>query len=168
MIFETPRLAVRNLKESDFDAFHEMQSNEIVMRYTTGHALSAAENLQQLQSCIACYSKPDNDFWVWAIVRKSDLRFIGTCAIVSTQVHPEIGYRLLQCFFGFGYGQEICDGLVHYGIHQLKLDEIVACADIRNVASIKILERSELAFETETTGQDGVTDRHYRWAAAEK
>lgn len=165
MIFETIRLYARDLRGSDFDAFHEMQSDDEVMRYTTGRGLDAAENRRQLKMCIACYSKPDNDFWVWAIVRKSDQTFVGTCAIVPNGQRPEIGYRFLRKFFGHGYGQEICNGLIEYGIHERRLPEIIAYVDVRNVASIKILDRSPLTFIEEIVQEDGVTDRFYRWVA---
>ena len=165
MIFETNRLSVRNLKHSDFEAFHEMQSDDAVMRYTTGQGHDEAENRRQLTECIDYYSKPNNDFWVWAIVRKSDQQFLGTCAIVPNENRAEIGYRLLGRFFGKGYGQEICDGLIEYGIHGQKLPEIVAYVDIRNIASVKILDRSSLPFVDEIRQEDGVIDRFYRWTA---
>jgi RimJ/RimL family protein N-acetyltransferase len=165
MLFETNRLYVRKLEYSDFHAFHEMQSDHEVMRYTPEEALDEAENQRQLKMCIDCYSKIGNDFWVWAIVRKSDKQFVGTCAVTPNAQRPEIGYRFLRKFFGLGYGQEVCDGLIHYGIHDLKLTEIVAYVDIRNVASKKILERSALKFVEETTDENGVVDRFYRWSA---
>jgi RimJ/RimL family protein N-acetyltransferase len=164
-VFETTRLKVRNLVDSDFDAFHEMQSDDEVMRYTTGRGLDEAENRRQLKMCIDCYSRQGNDFWVWAIIRKLDGQFVGTCAVVPNERRPEIGYRLLRKFFGIGYGQEICNGLVEYGIHEQRLPEIIAYADVRNVASTKILDRSRLHFIEETTHENGVTDRFYRWVA---
>ena len=165
MIFETNRLLVRNLKDSDFDAFHEMQADDEVMRYTTGSGFDETENLRQLKMCMKCYSKPDNEFWVWAIDRKSDQQFVGTCAIVPNKNRPEIGYRFLKKFFGLGYGQEICDSLIDYGIQQQKLAEIIAYADVRNVASIKILDRSRLPFVKETANDDNGIDRFYHWIA---
>lgn len=164
MVFETSRLVVRNLEESDFSAFHEMQSDDVVMRYTTGKSFDEDENRRQLIECIDYYSKPENEFWVWAIVRKSDQHFIGTCAIVPNNDRPEIGYRLLRKYFGAGFGQEICDGLIEFGIHQLRLSEIIAYVDIRNVASTKILDRSRLSFVKEVGNEDGGTDRFYQWA----
>ena len=165
MVFETARLFARNLRDSDFDAFHEMQSDDEVMRYTTGAGLDAAENRRQLKMCIACYSRPDNDFWVWAIVRKSDRQFVGTCAIVPNDHRPEIGYRFLRKFFGNGYGQEICNGLIKYGMHEQRLPEIIACVDVRNIASVKILDRSPLSFIEEIEQENGAMDRFYRWTA---
>lgn len=164
-VFQTTRLRVRNLVVSDFDAFHEMQSNDEVMRYTTGRGLDETENRRQLKKCINCYSTQGNDFWVWAIVRKLDRQFVGTCAVVPNENRPEIGYRLLRKFFGMGYGQEICNGLVQYCIHEQRLTEIIAYADVRNLASTIILDRSPLQFIEETTNENGIIDRFYRWSA---
>ena len=65
--------------------------------------------------------------------------------------------------FGNGYGQELCDGLVTYAIEVQECPEIIAYADVRNLASVKILERSRLEFVEELELDDGVTDRFYRW-----
>lgn len=164
MLFETNRLRVRELVASDFADFHEMQADDQVMQYTTGAGLSETENRRQLEMCIARYSEPGNDFWVWAIVHKVGQQFIGTCAIVPNANRPEIGYRLRRRFFGNGYGQEVCDGLIQYGIHTMQLKEIIACVDVRNVASVKILDRSDLPFVEEVSNESGGLDRYYRWS----
>lgn len=165
MIFETSRLLVRNLVETDFEPFHEMQSDTVVMQYTTGKPFDEEENRSQLTSCIECYTKPGNEFWVWAIQRKSDEQFVGTCAIVPSEDGPEIGYRFLQRFFGNGYGQEVCDGMVRHGIEQMGLAKLIAYVDTRNAASIKILDRSVLEFISEVKDEDGILDRFYRWTS---
>ena len=100
-VFETPRLIVRELVDSDFDGFHKMQSDEEVMRYTSGEVFDEVENRRQLQMCIDSYQKIGNDFWVWAVERKLDKAFVGTVAIVPNEGRPE---------------QELCDGLVTYAI----------------------------------------------------
>lgn len=163
VLFETTRLFVRELMDADFEAFHAMQSDDEVMRYTSGEGFDRTENRRQFDDCIAHYSKPDNDFWVWAIVRKLDRQFVGTCAIVPNHDRPEIGYRFLRKFFGNGYGQEICDALIEFGIHKRNLPEIIAYVDVRNIASTKILDRSRLPFVEEITNEDGLKDRFYRW-----
>ncbi|MEM8736788.1 MAG: GNAT family N-acetyltransferase, partial [Planctomycetota bacterium] len=95
--------------------------------------------------------------------QKSDKQFVGTCAIVPSDGQQEIGYRFLRRFFGNGFGQEVCDGLIDYGINGQSLSELIAYVDVRNVASVKILDRSQLAFVREIQDEDGVVDRFYRW-----
>jgi hypothetical protein len=67
--------------------------------------------------------------------------------------------------FGLGYGKEVCNGVVQFAILQRRLPEIVAYADVRNVASVKILDQSRLRFIAEIRLANGLTDRFYRWLA---
>ena len=147
MFFQTQRLRIRVLTEADFPAFHEMQSNPRVMRYTTGVAMTELESRASLEMCIRSYAEPGNNFWVWAVERKSDRAFAGTAAIVG-EGH-EIGYRFLEKYWGNGYGQEVCDGLIEFALNEWKLTSRGGGANTDNIASVKILERSRLHFERE-------------------
>ncbi|HFA48211.1 MAG TPA: N-acetyltransferase [Bacteroidetes bacterium] len=161
MIFQTTRLKIRNLEYSDFPAFHEMQSNPKVMRYTTGRPLSEKENRESLGKCISSYAKPGNRFWVWAIEKKLDGAFVGTCAIVYDN---EIGYRFLEKYWGKGYGKEISDGLIKYALEEMKAKKIIAYVDVENIASVKILDRSALKFEKEYFNEkEKCTERFYKF-----
>ena len=64
-IFETQRLTIRLLKQSDLPRFHEMESDPNVMRYTSGEAKDMAENTIDLNRCIHAYSDPENRFRIW-------------------------------------------------------------------------------------------------------
>ncbi len=163
-IFETQRLTVRHLVDTDLDLFHEMQANENVMRFTSGSANSLEQNTDQLKSCIQKYEEPGNLFRVWAVERTTDNIFVGTCAIIrNEQGQNEIGYRFRESEWGNGYGKEITNALIDYCIEQLDLDSIVAFVDQNNIASVKILDASLL---TEVIGGDCSKcdcDRMYRW-----
>jgi len=146
MIFETNRLCVRKLRIEDFDAFHEMQSNINVMQYVRGIAMTLEDNKEELPKLIDFYSKPHNDFWIYAIERKEDATFVGTVALVKdNENNDEIGYRLLQEYWGFGYGFEIVKGLVNY-CKKIRLPKVIAYVAIKNVASTKIIEKLDFEF----------------------
>ena len=161
MIFETPRLIIRDLNLSDFNPFHEMQGNPNVMQFTTGRPWTKKENLESLKKCINHYSQPENDFWVWAIERKDDGEFIGTVAFVEGH---EIGYRFLEKYWGNGYGQEIADGIIEHAMNNLHAKKIIAYAEPENIGSVKILDRSELNFIKEFIHpDDGKLVRYYEY-----
>ncbi|RMG78497.1 MAG: N-acetyltransferase [Bacteroidetes bacterium] len=163
MIFETKRLCIRPLEPADFEGFHEMQSDPEVMKYTTGKPFSEAENRKQLADVIARYTAPGNSFWVWAVVQKSNGAFVGTCAAIGEPDGAvEIGYRIRRCMWGQGYGSEICRGLIDYCLHVRHWTHLHAVADVRNVPSVRILEKSRLNFEKEAPNEMGGTDRFYR------
>ena len=150
MIFQTPRLRIRRLQWNDLEAFHELQSNEKVMRYTTGRPFSREENEADLKNVLAKYEVPGNTFWVWAMERKLDHHFVGTCAIVETETKEfEIGYRVLERFWGNGYGLEVTNGLIIHGFNEMDLPELVAYVDKKNQPSVIILEKSPFSFVKE-------------------
>ena len=168
-IFSTPRLLVRKLNKADYHKFHELQGNQKVMEFTSGKAMSKEESEQDLLSVISKYDTPSNDLWVWVITLKSDQKFVGTCALVheGNGIY-EIGYRLLESEWGNGFGGEITAGLIDFALEATASNqsvlptptkEIVAFVDKRNMASVKILERSKLNFfrefwNSETETQD--------------
>ena len=140
MIFETERLFVRKLVRDDLFGFHEMQSNPKVMLYAEGEVQNLEEHALELDGLIAKYNKPNNDFWIYAVERKSDSCFVGTVAVVKDACDDEIGYRFLEIYWGNGYATEICSGLIRY-CKSMGFEKLIAYVISKNTASLKILER---------------------------
>lgn len=143
MVFETQRLIIRGLTSADLEGFHKLQSNPNVMRYTGGNTItSLAENEQELHKLIAAYSSPGNDFWVWAVIRKTNDEFLGTCALIANdEGEKEIGYRFREQHWGNGYGSEVTTAVIEYGFEKRDLKKIAAYVYTANQASVRILER---------------------------
>ena len=140
MIFETERLIVRKLILSDVDSFHEMQSNPNVMQFADGEVKTFDENALELLDLIKKYTLENNDFWIYAIERKLDPKFIGTLALVKDVIDDEIGYRFLEKYWNHGYGFEICEATVAY-CKKIGVKKLVGYVVDENVASVKILEK---------------------------
>ncbi len=150
ILFETDRCFVTYLQMSDLEPFHEMQSNTNVMQFVRGKAMTREENEKELPELIEKYSKADNDFWIFAIRRKEDKEFLGTCALVKDENNEdEIGYRFLEKHWGFGFGLEICKGLIQY-CKKIGMKKIVGYVADDNVASVKILKASGFTFVAKT------------------
>lgn len=161
IVFETNQLTVRELALDDFPAFFEMEGNPNVHRFTGSPVCDEAAAMSSLRKCIEAYSKTDNDFWVWCIESKTSAEMVGTCAIVSQQ--NEIGYRILERFWGNGYASEICDRLIDHGLNSMNLPSVFAVVDVLNLASVKILEQSKLEFINEQFNEEeNCVDRMYR------
>ena len=141
MIFETERLLIRKLILEDLKAFHELESNPNVLKYATGEAKSFEENKAELKALISKYSIVNNDFWIYAIEKKTDNQFVGTVALVKDNLDDEIGYRFLEKFWRFGYGSEICQGIISY-CKQIKKNKIVGYVVDKNRASAIILVKN--------------------------
>ena len=141
MIFETERLLIRKLILDDLHAFHELESNPLVLKYATGEPKLFNDNRKELVSLISKYKQPENDFWIYAIERKKDKCFIGTVALVKDNLDDEIGYRLLEKYWKLGYGSEVCLGLISY-CKKIGLEKIIGYVVDENIASAKILEKN--------------------------
>lgn len=140
MIFETERLIVRKLILNDVNSFDEMQSNSNVMRFADGEIKIFDEHSKEVSDLIQKYTLENNDFWIYAIERKLDSKFMGTLALVKEGIDDEIGYRFLEKYWNHGYGFEICEAAIEYS-RQIGIKKLVGYVIDENIASVKILER---------------------------
>ncbi len=153
MIFETDRLRVRKLIKDDLMPFHEMQSNPKVMRFVRKSLMSFEENTADLAQLIQKYDIPQNDFFIYAIIRKEDAAFVGTCAFVKDEDDDEIGYRFLEKYWHKGYGKEICVGMILYAKEQ-QIPKLIAYVSPKNMASEKIIKQTGFQFIKNTFCKD--------------
>ncbi|MEZ7945649.1 MAG: GNAT family N-acetyltransferase [Flavobacteriaceae bacterium] len=146
IIFETQRLIVRKLLLSDLQPFHEMQSNINVMQYVRVKEMTFEENTKELAELIGKYAHIENDFWIYAIEKKLDHKFVGTCALIKdSNKEDEIGYRFLEKYWKLGYGLEICKGIINY-CSLVGMPKLIAYVADDNNASIKIVESCYFQF----------------------
>ena len=113
---------------------------------------------------------PDEIFWIFAVERKEDQAFIGTVALVKSDSHGavepedelvlniksdqcEIGYRLLERYWGRGFAKEIAHGLVQY-TRSIGFKRLIACAADENQASLKILKSLDFQFDKRFIAKD--------------
>ena len=141
IIFETEHLQVRKLLMNDLKPFHFMQSNPKVMQYAEGDVKSIEAHEIELKDLIQFYKKEGNDFWIYAIERKLDAKFVGTLALVKgVKNEDEIGFRFLEEYWGVGYGFEICKGLIAYS-KKVGILKLVGYVIDVNLASARILKK---------------------------
>jgi len=145
-IFETERLIVRRLNWTDLHLFHKMQSNKKVMRFVKAKTMTFDENKRDLKKLILGYNQADNDFFIYAIVRKSNNFFIGTIVLVKDENNDdEIGYRFLEKYWNCGHGTEIVKGIIDY-CKKEGFYKIIACVAPKDIASYKIIKKSGFKF----------------------
>ncbi|MDJ0644410.1 MAG: GNAT family N-acetyltransferase [Flavobacteriaceae bacterium] len=169
-IFETENFRIRRLKSTDFEAFHEMQGNVNVMRFVRARPMTYEEDKIELEKLMRSYENPENDFWIFAVERKTDAAFIGTVALVKSAGHGvitdedhlvlnikedecEIGYRLLEKYWGKGYASEIAKGLIAH-TRKLGFKRLIGCVAPENKASAKILNHLGFQFVEDFVSDD--------------
>ena len=141
----TERLELRLFVDDDLDALFEMQSDEAITRYLYWGPRSRDEVRNELERIKQFTAIDDErDAIRVAAVLPASGAVIGDIALWRTSrphAQGEIGYVLHPAHHGHGYATEACEALLRVGFEVLGLHRIVASADARNEASIRVMER---------------------------
>lgn len=142
---ETPRLYLREFTLADVALLYNMHQDPAITRYT-GDPLpwdSLAHTEKVLTEAILPQYK--NGIGRLAVHIKQTDEFIGWCGLKQVDDEIDLGYRYIQQYWGKGYATEAAQAVLNFGIQQ-QLPNIVGCADVENIASVKILEKIGLKF----------------------
>ncbi|MBS1916450.1 MAG: GNAT family N-acetyltransferase [Bacteroidetes bacterium] len=148
-MIETPRLGLREWKDSDADVFIEMCADERVMEFfpsiqTEEQALATIERIKKFFA--------ENNFGLWAVEGKDTHEFIGFCGLSSpkfeTDFTPciEIGWRFAHKHWGYGFATEAATACLNYGFDVLKLKEIVSFTSVLNTRSENVMKKTGMHF----------------------
>ena len=99
------------------------------------------------------------EVWLnWVLRRADSGAYVGTLqATVTPDSHAYIGYVLGRDSWGQGLATEACGWLVDELQERFALKEILATVDVRNVRSVRVLER--LGFRCAATEPVGASRR---------
>ena len=142
IVFETPRLLLRQFTLNDAPLLLALNSNPEVLKYLHEPLLTTEEQaLHILENVILPQYK--NNLGRWAMHIKDTNEFIGWCGLkyLADRDEIDLGYRLMQQYWGKGYAFEAAKNTLDYGFKELHLKTIVGRAHIENTASLKILEK---------------------------
>lgn len=147
IIFETPRLILRQFTVADASLILALNSDPEVVKYLHEPTLKSEEQAEKILSDIIL-PQYKNNLGRWAMHTKENMGFIGWCGL---KYRPELnetdlGYRLMQKAWGKGYATEAAVHTLDYGFKTLNLSLITARAHIENAASGKVLEKIGMDF----------------------
>jgi len=148
-IIETDRLLLREFILDDAEKFYQLNLNPNVIRYT-GNA--AFKSIDEAKSFLENYNDyKANGYGRWAVINKKSNEFIGWCGLKYGELENEtdIGFRFFEEEWNKGYATESAAACLKYGFEVLKLNRIIGRAMKENKASIKVLEKIGLVYETD-------------------
>lgn len=141
---ETPRLRLRQWRESDREPFAAMNADPSVMAYFAAVQSRAASDA----SIDAWRSQFASRGWSnWAVELQTSGQFIGFVGLsVPRRTLPftpcvEIGWRLAREHWGKGYATEAARAALQLGFERLALPEIVSFTAVVNRRSRAVMER---------------------------
>ena len=161
--FDTPRLRLRQWRESDRDPFAALNADPVVMEFfpalLSREASDASIDAWQSQFAERGWSN-------WAVEVRDTEAFIGFVGLsLPRRVLPfspcvEIGWRLARAHWGKGFATEAALGAVRVAFEELALPEIVSFTTLLNLRSRAVMERIGMQDSHEDFEHPGVPPGH--------
>ena len=141
-MIKTKRIKLRNQTLNDLNDLYQILSDEETMKYYP-KPYTKEETKNWIIGNINSYRK--NGFGLWAVVLKSNNKFIGQCGItnqnIDGEVVPEIGFHINKKYWNNGYATESAHACLKYGFEKLNLEEIYIHTYVKNIPSIRVAEK---------------------------
>ena len=161
--FETPRLLLRQWRDSDREQFAIMNSDPAVMEFfpSLQSRANSDASIDAWQTQFAAQGWSN-----WAIELIESGEFIGFTGLsVPRRVLPfspcvEVGWRLARAFWGKGLATEAARGALRVGFEQLSLAEVVSFTAIGNQRSRAVMERIGMNNANQDFEHPGVPEGH--------
>lgn len=146
IIFETPRLLLREMTPEDAENAYILNLDTEVLRYTGDDPFESVEEAREFLEKYESYEK--YGFGRWAVILKETGEYLGWCGLKYTPELDEfdIGYRLMKKFWGKGYATEAAEACLNLGFNQFGMKTIVGRAMPENEASVRVLEKIGLTY----------------------
>jgi len=151
---ETENLILRELVPYDDEGMFELDSDPLVHRHLGN--IPVVKSIEESQAAIENIRKQyvERGIGRWAAIEKSSGAFIGWSGLkLNTELEfnnkinfYDIGYRLIPRYWGKGYATESAVAALDYGYTTLNLKTIVGMAEVKNLASNKILQKIGLNY----------------------
>lgn len=149
---ETDRLILREVRPSDAEGFFELDSNPEVHRFLGNNPV---KNIEQCKAVIDFIVRQYQDFGIgrWAVIDKKTDEFVGWAGLKYVTEPSnnrlnfyDLGYRLIERYWGKGFATEAAKASLKYAFETLKLDNVIGTAHVQNDASNKILKKIGFKF----------------------
>lgn len=164
--YETERLILRGLRESDLDAFAAMMADDEVARYIGG-TIPRPDAWRYIAGMLGHWVI--RGYGLWAVERKSDGAFMGRIGLINPEGWPgiEVGWALAKPYWGQGYATEAARVAFTYGFRHTSVPRLISLIHPDNHASRKVAQRlGETLAEKTTIVFAGKTHDVEIWALA--
>ena len=142
--FETARLSLSLVRETDRENLIALERDSEVMRFLNGGRPTPDDGEAEGASFLTPRGGED---YVWAARETRSGAFVGWFSLrVVQEGVAELGYRLRRDAWGRGFASEGARALVAKGFAEMGLERIVATAMTVHGASRRVLEKAGLAY----------------------
>jgi RimJ/RimL family protein N-acetyltransferase len=139
---ETPRLILRQWRESDFEPYADICADRDVMRYLGGgKPLTRQEAWRHMAFLVGHWQLLG--YGHFAVEEKQTRQLIGRIGFLNPEGWPgfELGWTLSRMSWGKGYASEGARRALEYAFDELDKDHVISLIHPENSASIRVAER---------------------------
>jgi len=144
----TPHLQLRDFTRDDFDAVLGYSSDPKVTRYLFFEPRDRDTTAEYLDDLLASQRDRPRTRYELAVTENRSGALIGACDL--TLIEPrvaDLGYMLGVAHWGKGYATEVARTLIDTAFRELRAERVISTVDIRNQASIRVLEKTGMRWE---------------------
>jgi ribosomal-protein-alanine N-acetyltransferase len=153
MHYETERLIVRDIQDSDWESLCAFRGDPDVARYTEFKVATAEQTRAWMHDCIKHNQANPRFAHLASIVLKESNGVIGYigigCPDDPTIGDRDFGYSLRKDYWGRGLMPEAVRGLLRFCFEGLKVKSAFAQCLKVNKASARVMEKSGMRFDCE-------------------
>ena len=149
---ETPRLILRPLTEDDEVHFVKLFADPRVTRYITltEEPMPREWAVEALRRNLDTWQK--YGYGPWSAIQKVTGRWIDKIDLIVHEDWPgedktEVGWELDPAYWGQGLATEGGSAAIRYGFTELELPRIISVTTLKNVASLRVMEKCGLRYQ---------------------
>lgn len=142
LIFETQRLLLKPLLESDIKLLHSILIDPYVRKYLCDDQVWSWEQVEEMLRESKKLFESER-FGLWLIETKKEGEIIGFVGLwyFFAEQKPQLVYALLPKWTKKGYATEAAKKIVEYCFEELNYDYLLASCDKPNLPSQKLAQR---------------------------
>jgi len=138
------RLVLRRFRAADIETFVRYRADPAIARFQSWENFTEADGQAFIASLSGQHPDRPGEWFQFAVELAATGAMIGDCALHALADSPrevEIGFTLASGHHGKGYATEAVARLLDYIFGLLAKERATALTDVRNAASIAVLER---------------------------
>lgn len=150
IVVETERLTLRRLELGDAEFILELLNEPSFLRFIGDRKVRTLDDARKYLSEGPLASYQRFGFGLYLILLKEEGVPLGICGLLKRDSLPgvDLGFALLPRFWSRGYAFEAASAVMDYGRNVLRLGRIVAIVSPENEASIRLLGKLGMRFES--------------------
>ena len=157
---KTQRMGLALLCREDLDYLLPLEQDPVVKQFFPDGPRDLVKTNDMINRFISNYE--NHGLPCFLLFDLKNHAFIGRAGFGLTETgETEVGYVLHQAFWSQGFASEAVSALLQYAKEHIKVDYIIAYADLNNVGSFRVMEKCGMVYY-QTAATKGIQCKFYK------